>query len=98
MINYRYEEEKITALLVADILDDALAKEIINKGCVSNKEEARHLSQFFWRMVNKAAESDIDLPCEGSVQYWTEKLYNSFGGYLEKSGYEELWDEEIDKA
>ena len=37
------------------------------------------------------------LPCSGSAQYWTEKLYNSIGGYLKRAGYEEEWDREIDK-
>jgi hypothetical protein len=40
----------------------------------------------------------VVLPCEGSPEYWTEKLYNSIGGYLEKVGYGQEWDEEVDKA
>lgn len=98
MIEYRYEEERVVALFLADLLDDQLAKEILNKDYVSSKEEATHLSKFFWRMVNKSAEGVTDLPCEGSSQYWTEKLYNSIGGYLENSGYEKEWNEEVDKA
>lgn len=98
MIEYSYEEEKIFALFMADQLSDFLAKEIIRKGEVSSKQEAIHLSKFFWVMVNRSAEGGLVLPCEGSSQYWTEKLYNSFGGYLERAGYEEQWNEEIDKA
>lgn len=49
-------------------------------------------------MVNKSAEDGLILPCEGSSEYWIEKLYNSLGGYLEKAGYEKEWNEEIDKA
>ncbi|WP_308366645.1 MULTISPECIES: hypothetical protein [unclassified Microbulbifer] len=98
MIKYKYDEEKIVALFLAEEIGDSLAKDIINKGYVSSKEEATHLSKFFWLMVNKSAESNLELPCEGSAQYWTEKLYNSIGGYLERSGYEEQWNDEIDKA
>ena len=49
-------------------------------------------------MVNRSAEGGLALPCEGSSQYWAEKLYNSFGGYLERAGYEEQWNEEMEKA
>lgn len=98
MIKYRYEEEKIVALFLADVLQDELAKSIIQKGNVANADEATHLSKFFWAMVNISAEGGVELPCEGSSQYWTEKLYNSIGGYLERAGYETQWNEEIDKA
>ncbi len=98
MIEYCYDEERIVALFLSKILHDELAKNIIEKGGVSSTEEAVHLSKFFWRMVNISATEDIELPCEGSTQYWTEKLYNSIGAYLENAGYEKEWNEEIDKA
>jgi hypothetical protein len=98
MIKYRYQEEKIVALFLADVLQDELAKSIIQKGEVANADEATHLSKFFWAMVNKSADGGVELPCEGSAQYWTEKLYNSIGGYLESAWYEARWNEEIDKA
>jgi hypothetical protein len=94
----RSEEEKIVVLFFADVLRDDLAKGIIQKGEVANADEATHLSKFFWAMVNKSADGGLELPCEGSSQYWTEKLYNSIGGYLERAGYEAQWNEEIDKA
>lgn len=98
MIKYRYEEEKAVALYMAQELGDFRAKDIIRKGEVSNEEEAAHLCKFFWSMVNSSAEGGFKLPCEGSSEYWTEKLYNSFGGYLESAGYEDVWNDEIDKA
>ena len=98
MIEYTYDEEKVVAFFMADQLNDFLTKAIIQKGEVSNKQEAIHLSKFFWEMVNRSAEGGLVLPCEGSSQYWAEKLYNSFGGYLERAGYEEQWNEEMDKA
>lgn len=98
MIEYRYDEERIVALYFAEELGDSLAKEILASGNVSSKQEAIHLSKFFWSMVNRSSQGEITLPCEGSSQYWTEKLYNSIGGYLEKVGYEDVWNEEIDNA
>ncbi len=97
MIQYKHAEEKTVALFMAEVLEDALAREIIKKGVVANKQEAIHLSKFFWAMVNKSAEG-VELPCEGGSEFWTERLYNSIGGYLERAGYEDQWNEEIDKA
>lgn len=98
MIPYKYPEEKIVALEFASLLNDELTKNILHKNAVGSREEAIHLSQFFWRMVEKSAEGNIQLPCEGGSEYWTEKLYNSIGGYLEKAGYSAEWNEEINKA
>jgi len=98
MIEYSYDEEKLVALFLAEVLGDVLAKEIIQKGEVANKMEAIHLSKFFWAMVNKSAEGNLVLPCEGSSEYWTENLYNSIGGYLQRAGYEDQWNDEVDKA
>jgi hypothetical protein len=98
MIKYKYEEEKIVALFLAEELGDSVAKGIIEKGEVSNEVEATHLCKFFWAMVNRSADGNINLPCEGGSQYWTEKLYNSIGGYLERAGYERIWNDEVDNA
>ena len=100
MINYKFPEEKVVALYLADLLGDIKAKEVIESGMVNNNVEATHLSKFFWKMVKKSADenhTNLKLPCSGNAQYWTEKLYNSIGGYLERVGYEEEWNREIDK-
>jgi hypothetical protein len=98
MIEYTYSEEKIVALHFAKLLNDSLAASILEKGIVASSEEATHLSKFFWKMVDKSAEGGVDLPCEGSSEYWTEKLLNSIGGYLERAGYEKEWETEVDNA
>lgn len=98
MIEYSYKEEEIVALHFASILNNTEVEKILNSGVVTSSEEATELSKFFWEMINKSAEGIVDLPCEGSSQYWTEKLYNSLGGYLEKSGYEKEWNTEVDNA
>ncbi|WP_444996376.1 hypothetical protein [Aliikangiella sp. IMCC44359] len=98
MIEYAYDEEKIVALHFAALLNNTKAEKILKAGVVTSGEEATILSQFFWEMINKSAEGNIHLPCSGSSQYWTEKLYNTLGGYLESSGYEKQWNTEIDNA
>lgn len=97
MIEYKYQEEKVVANFFASLLRDAKTLEILERGCVNSRDEAVHLSKFFWAMVNRSAQG-VDLPCEGASEYWTEKLYNTLGGYLERAGFEEQWNDEIDKA
>ncbi len=98
MIPYKYPEEKTVAITFALLLNDETTMAILAKGFVISTDEAIHLSQFFWRMIERSIEGNIQLPCEGNSEYWTEKLYNSIGGYLEKAGYAAEWNEEIDKA
>ena len=103
MIEYRYDEEKITAYFFADLFGDKNAKKILDAGVVTNNEEAIYLSQFFWRMAKESGDSKakgttLEIPCEGSTEYWLEKLYNTFGGYLESAGYSKEWDTEINNA
>ncbi|WP_445355688.1 hypothetical protein ACJJI5_04970 [Microbulbifer sp. EKSA008] len=97
MIEYRYPEEKTVALFFAELLQDTVAMDILERGYVTTSEEATHLSKFFWAMVEKSAQ-EPELPCEASPEYSLEKLYNSFGGYLFEKGYEQQWDNEIDNA
>ena len=101
MIKYKFEEEKIVALFLAELLQDDKAKLLLESGEITSSAEATYLSQFFWRMVNLSEEENrkkLSIPCEGNAQYWTEKLYNTFGGYLDGIGYGTEWDKEIDEA
>lgn len=98
MIVYKYPEEKIVALEFANLLNDEITKSILQKNIVESHDEAVHLSKFFWRMIDESSKGGVQLPCEGSSEYWTEKLYNTIGGYLEKAGYGAEWDDEVDNA
>lgn len=101
MIEYKFEEEKIVALQLADILQDERAKSLLKSGNITSKDDATYLSKFFWEMVTLSEEENrrsLDIPCEGNAQFWTEKLYNTFGGYLDSIGYGNEWDKEIDNA
>lgn len=98
MIIYSDPQEKEAALLLAQVLNDSLAISIIERGRVDSRTEAIHLSQFFWRMVKLSATRTVKLPFEGSTEFWTDRLYSSFGGYLDRAGYDDEWNSEIDKA
>ena len=89
MIQYKYPEEKQVVLIFAEALNDYASKEIIERGEISSKAEAIHISKFFWKMVALSAERSVELPFEGSTEYWTEKLYNSLGGYMIRAGFTE---------
>jgi hypothetical protein len=98
MIQYKHPEEPQVAIIFADALNDPQSKEILRRGEVFSKIEAVHISKFFWKMVALSAERSITLPFEGSTEYWTEKLYNSLGGYMLRAGYGNEWNEEVDNA
>lgn len=101
MITHRFEQEKEVFIYFADQLGDHKAKAIIQSGMVNDANEARYLSQFFWRAVNKSVDikdNKEPWPFESGGEFWLEKLHNSIGGYLERAGYEDIWDDEVDKA
>ncbi len=101
MIEYKFKEEKIVALFLADLLQDKKAKSLLESGEITNSADATYLSQYFWKMISLSEEENrksLNIPCEGNAQYWTEKLYNTFGGYLDRMGYGDEWDKEVDNA
>jgi hypothetical protein len=101
VITYSYDEEKIVALHFANRLNENSVVKIIENSAVESAEEAFMLSNFFWRMNEKAIADDeqgIKVPCEGSSEYWIEKIYNSWEGYMLKNGYISQWDEASDRA
>lgn len=101
MINYKYEEEKIVALHFAKRLNETKVLSIIENGDIKSTEEAELLSKFFWNMNRKAISDDSDglkIPCEGSSEYWIEKIYNTWEGYMLKNGFISEWDAASDEA
>jgi hypothetical protein len=100
VIVYKFEEELQFAKYYAEKMNDKAVLEILKKGSVSNSNEAKKLSEFFWNMVDSSIEDHlnrINLPWQESSEYWNEKLMYSFSGYLEKAGFENEWDEISDK-
>lgn len=101
MITYKYNEEKIVALHFANRLNKPDITKIIESGDVTNPEEAQALSEFFWKMNEKAIADDKDripIPCEGSSEYWIEKIYNSWEGYMLRRGFISQWDDASERS
>ncbi|MBC6905136.1 hypothetical protein DWB84_06630 [Saccharophagus sp. K07] len=97
MIEYRFPEEKSILLHYAEKMQAELAKQIILKGSVADKKEARVLSEFYWCMVDAAVADEGNgipvLEAEG-VSAWMEYIFHSLNGYLVSNGYAEEWDAE----
>ena len=100
MIEYRFDEEKEYVTHYAEKLGNDLVLLILSKGEVVDANEAMALSEFFWNMVDASIQDEE--PCveikwvEGS-EYWNEKIMNSISGYLERTGFENVWDEVVDR-
>ena len=82
----------------AEKLDSQLALEIINNNRdISNIEEARELTRFFWAMADLAAEDyeqGADIASSYDLERWMEKLMNIFIGYMKKFGFFQIWTDE----
>ncbi|OZG74446.1 hypothetical protein BTA51_05405 [Hahella sp. CCB-MM4] len=98
MIEYRYKEERAIALHYAEVLNDRLAKEILNRSEVLNGDEALHLNKFYWAMVDQAiADNGAGVPVLESegTEAWMEYIFHSFNGYLVSHGYAREWEEDL---
>ena len=103
MIDYRFPEEKDVVLFFTEKLKNKQIEEIILRESIKNGDEARALSKFFWEMADlsgacKKQGRPLDLPFEGGSEYWLEQIYNTLAAFLIESGYEDIWDDEVDKA
>ena len=95
-IIYKFPEEIEFAKHYAEKLNDEITLSILDAGEVKNSTEAKHLSMFFWNMVNKSVEdknNKILLPWPEGGEFWSEKLLYSISGYLERAGFEDEWEE-----
>lgn len=100
VINYAYPEEIDFLLYYANRANDALMHDILNRGFVNNAEEAEHLAHFFWHMVDLCVADEkqgVQLPWPESAEFWNEKTMRSISGYLERAGYEAIWERVSDE-
>ena len=98
MISYRFPEEKEIILHYAKFLKDSTTENIINKGEVSNSDEAAHLVKFFWLMVDQSVkdiEQGKDAVGHFDLEAWNEYIFETIRSYLRSNGYESEWDAQI---
>jgi hypothetical protein len=95
VIKFKFPEEKEYVVHFAKKMDDTKLLSIIQSGEVKSEEEAEYLSKFFWRMVDKSIEDEelgISSVFVESNEFWNEKIMYSISGYLERIGYENIWE------
>ncbi|MGL6160181.1 hypothetical protein [Microbulbifer sp.] len=95
MIPYKIPEEKETLLFYAKLLGDRKSEAIIVRNSIENKQEAVHFAEFFWGMVRESNKQD-EISGESS-EYIFEKLIITLMGYFRSSGYEEEWEEVLNR-
>ena len=100
MINFRDEDQRKVLVYFAKTLGNELVLSVAKQEReVTTKEEARELAGFYWLMVDKAVEIDKQQQkVEGilGMQAIMEDFINIIGGYLERNGFAEQWDEDDD--
>lgn len=99
MISYKFPEERDYLYFFCGQLSDTKVVALLNGEAELNADMAQYLSEFFWRMVDKSilVEKEGKFPWPDGAEFWNEKLLYSISGYLEKSGFGDVWDTEVDK-
>ena len=95
MIKYQFPEEKEFILFFAKKASDALVVKIVNEDRIYTKEEAIHFSYFYWKMVDLSIELEKsnNFPWPEGSEFWCEKVSHSIGGFLNRAGFGNVWDE-----
>lgn len=98
MIAYYDDGDKAVALHYAHKLDDKEALKILEAGQVTNTEEARALSHFYWAMLNESVKDDKSgkPPFEG-LKHIMEGLLNAFTIHLGNLGLDTIFDDVMDE-
>lgn len=99
MINLKTKEQEIFVSFYLDKVGDSLSKSIWSRLSVNSSEEATHLSNFFWDMVDAAIQDEkggLQTAWDHSSEFLSEKIMYAVSGYLESTGYEEEWEKVSD--
>ena len=56
MISWKLNDEKEMMVYYANLLNDDEIIKVIERGKIVSKEEALHVAEFFWKMVEKSNE------------------------------------------
>lgn len=94
MINFGNSEEKSVLLYYADKFDDANAREVLLSESLTSEVQARSFAEFYWRIVDIAAERDV---AELANISNTEGLVHTMTNFFLLQGYEGLWNQVLDE-
>ena len=92
MIFYKFPEEKEFILFFSKKLEDEHIPSLLEKSEPITLNEAQKIGEFFWRMIDSAANlQDVDeCPWPEGYEFWSEKILQSTAAFLKKSGYEKI--------
>ncbi|MES2823235.1 MAG: hypothetical protein V4732_06525 [Pseudomonadota bacterium] len=99
MIKYKFPEEKEFILYFSKKLKDESIERILSEQNVLTEEDAKHLSYFYWRMIDCsiAIEEKEELPWPEGAEFWSEKVMYSISGFIKRSGFGEIWDTVVEE-
>ena len=91
MIPWKLPEEKEMVFFYADLLNDEETRKIIEQNEITNKQEALHIAEFFWGMVEKSNEFQYQNNAT-KCEFLLEKAINTLMAYFRRAGYEAEWE------
>jgi nitric oxide reductase large subunit len=90
MISWKLREEKEIVLYYAKLLNDDETIKIMDRNQILNKQEALHVAEFFWAMVEKSNEVQYNNDV-ANCEFLLEKVINTLMAYFRDAGYESEW-------
>ena len=100
MITFKFPEERTYLELFQAQLGSAAVKCLLEGNTIETSSQATEVAEFFWKMVDKSIElekrGELDQFLEGA-EFWNEKLMYSISGYLERIGFENEWEEVVNR-
>lgn len=100
MITFKLPEERTYLELFQSKLESTAVKHLLEGNSIETSSQATEIAEFFWAMVDKSIEleklGELDQFLEGA-EFWNEKLIYSISGYLERIGFENEWEEVVDR-
>ena len=90
VISYKFPEEKEFILFFSEKNGDQSIPSLLESDTPITHDEAKKISIFFWKMIDKAVElqNDEECPWPEGYEFWSEKVLQSITAFLKKSGYE----------
>lgn len=73
---------------------------IANQTEVRSNEQAKSLAEFYWFVLDESAKErpEINQLNDSEISYAVERLFHLIGGYLDRAGYGEIWEQVCDDA
>lgn len=95
MIFYKFPEEKEFILFFSKKLSDESIPSLLEKSEPITLYEAEKISEFFWKMIDKAVDlQDVEeCPWPEGYEFWFEQVLQSTVAFLKNSGYEKVLSE-----